>query len=516
MSHATLPPENPIPTAHRARRQNLIGGCFAIGGAFSAFLCVASIVAAILLPSIYRNQRPEMQEIWCNRAERVGASFVCDWKPTPPFEVLPTLSSPADAACDPSWILTPDATEPEACTSSAGGVVQEPDANVTPFEVAYAAQVTATPPPTNTPLPTQGPTSTPLPTATASLTPTGIPTATPEPLPVSFKLDTSRLRYQAQTWNNCGGATLTMGLSYFGYGNNQDAARRFLKPNVEDKNVSPYQMVSYVNQEAFASTAVNAIHRVGGDLDMAKRLLASGFPVIIEKGYDVNDLGWMGHYLLLIGYDDTLGVFYSYDSFLGHNNSQGRQESYDFIEERWSHFNYTFIVIYEPSRLQEVFRILEHRAEPLAAAQGALETARQAASTDPSNAWAWFNIGHSLTILGDYSAATQAFDQAFSLGMPYRTLWYLHQPYTAYFAEGRYDDILNYARSVESVTPFVEETFYYRGAVYAMQGNTALAIDEFNKALRYNNNFTPARVARDAVQNGTFTEQMVLNVGLIG
>ena len=93
------------PRRRPSRRRNLLGACLALSGAFFAFGVVAVIVAAILAPSIYRSQRPEMQEIWCNRAERVGASFVCDWKPTPPAEFAPpVVGTPIE---DPFAILTP-------------------------------------------------------------------------------------------------------------------------------------------------------------------------------------------------------------------------------------------------------------------------------------------------------------------------------------------------------------------------------------------------------------------------
>ena len=59
----------------------------------------------------------------------------------------------------------------------------------------------------------------------------------------------SGFRYEPQGWNNCGPATLTMGLSYFGYQNNQTVAAAWLKPDYEDKNVSPWQMEEFVNTQ---------------------------------------------------------------------------------------------------------------------------------------------------------------------------------------------------------------------------------------------------------------------------
>lgn len=479
------------------RRQVFMGGCLAIGGALLAFGVVALIVAAILLPPIYRAQRPEIQEIWCSRADRVGmGSIVCEWKPTPPFENIPTLAGPT-TNFDPMLILTPATATPGGTSTQSGAQPAATQASVKP---------TATPSPTRTPtlLPTSAPTSTPLPTST----PTAIP------IPESYKIDNSRIAYHAQWWNNCGPATLTMSLSYFGYNRDQGPAANFLKPNSEDKNVSPFQMVAYVNEQASANYAVRAMYRIGGDAQLLKTLLSNDFPVIIEKGYEVNDLGWMGHYLLLIGYDDNLQTFYSYDSYLGHGNLQGRPESYQDVEYYWRHFNHLFLVIYDPARETQLLTILGNRVDPQASAQIALEVARNEAAIRPDDNWAWFNIGSAYTILGEHELAAQAYDQAFAIGMPWRTLWYLHTPYESYYALGRYDDVLALAQSAESTTVNVEETFFYRGGVYAAQGNEQGAVQQFNLALSYNKNFYAAATARDAVQNGTFTPALMFTVGL--
>jgi hypothetical protein len=99
-----------------------------------------------------------------------------------------------------------------------------------------------------------------------------------------------------QDWNNCGPATLTMGLSYFGYPvTDQHVAANWLKPNYEDKNVSPWQMAEYVNTQLDGS--IRAIVRQGGTLDQLKTLISNDFPVLTEEGYDPpgRGLGWMGH-----------------------------------------------------------------------------------------------------------------------------------------------------------------------------------------------------------------------------
>ena len=88
----------------------------------------------------------------------------------------------------------------------------------------------------------------------------------------------------------------------------------FLKPDQEDKNVSPSEIVDFVEQQG-----LRAIVRYGGDIDLIRRLLLAGFPVMVEKGFDPEpeELGWMGHYLLIIGYNEFEQAFVTMDSYLG-------------------------------------------------------------------------------------------------------------------------------------------------------------------------------------------------------
>jgi uncharacterized protein YvpB len=58
---------------------------------------------------------------------------------------------------------------------------------------------------------------------------------------------------------------------------------------------------------------------MGGDIYTVKALLNAGFPVLVEKGFEPENLakeGWMGHYNLIIGYDDEAQAFTTQDSYL--------------------------------------------------------------------------------------------------------------------------------------------------------------------------------------------------------
>ena len=166
-------------------------------------------------------------------------------------------------------------------------------------------------------------------------------------LPTSYQM--TGFIHIPQHWNNCGPATMTMALTYFGIPADQDPAANWLKPTSEDGNVSPWQMVAYVNTQLGAN--IRALTRVGGDLTLLKTLLSNNFPVIIEAGYDPEPerLGWMGHYLLPIGYDDGAQTLKTHDSYLGANTTY----SYAHINQFWEHFNNTYIVLYKPEQEQD-------------------------------------------------------------------------------------------------------------------------------------------------------------------
>ena len=307
-----------------------------------------------------------------------------------------------------------------------------------------------------------------------------------------------------QDWNNCGPANLTMALSYYGWNPNQKVAEHWLKPDIEDKNVSPGQMAAFVNQQTELPN-IRAIWRYGGTLAMIKRFVAAGFPVIIESGYDVDDLGWMGHYETIVGYDDAQQTFWVFDSYLGNgSDGYGRNHLYSELENWWRHFNRTFIVLYEVDREQEVRAILGNHVDPAYAAESALAIARQEAAADPSDGWAWFNAGTSATKLGRYYDAAIYYDEAFRQGLPYRLMWYQFGPYVAYYNVGRYQDVIELADNVESTTEYVEETRYWRGLALAALGQTGEAVTELGAAVAFNPNFGDAQVALDAVNSGTY------------
>lgn len=369
-------------------------------------------------------------------------------------------------------------------------------ASATPFSIPTATTIAA---PTSTP--------TLLPTLTATVMPTFTPSATPTAelttatLASAFTLPASAqiygLRGVFQTWNNCGPATITMGLSYFGWTEDQVYAASFLKPDEEDKNVTPNEMVQFVNEQ----TGVRALTRMGGTLELIRAFITNGFPVIVSIGYAPEGEDWLGHYRAIVGYDDTQRQFFAYDSYLGTGqNGEGIVVSYDALDTAWQQFNRRFIVLYETQNERRVAGILGERGGLVRAAELALETAQDEARSEPRNGFAWFNMGTALLALGRYEEAATAYDRSRQLNLPWRMLWYQFGPYEAYFNVGRYSDVIALVTAnLNNGGAYVEETHFWQGQVYAAQDEISEARASFNRALQANLLYTDAQEALTAL-----------------
>ena len=112
--------------------------------------------------------------------------------------------------------------------------------------------------------------------------PSSTATITPTPLPETVYIEGVQYEDQHNRWNYCGPANLSMALTFWGWEGDRDDVAAVIKVSDKDKNVMPYEMQDFVTEE---TQGLNTILRYGGDMDVLKRLLASGFPVVVEKGY---------------------------------------------------------------------------------------------------------------------------------------------------------------------------------------------------------------------------------------
>ncbi|MEM6282246.1 MAG: C39 family peptidase [Chloroflexota bacterium] len=376
--------------------------------------------------------------------------------------------------------MTEEAAEGDAAVE-AQAVVVLPTATENIPPTATATDI----PPTATPLP---PTDVPQPTAAEVL-----PVSSSSNAPANAR--NFGFQYITQTWNNCGPANVTVSLSYYGWREDQSYAESYLRGGREDKNVSPYEIVDFVNEQ----TQVRSLYRIGGNLDVLKELVAAEFPVMVELGYAPEGNDWLGHYQTVVGYDDSVGSLYVIDTYIP--SDQGLPVRYRDFDSDWEQFARTFIVYYPPERESTVMNILGDLSTEEGAYQRVLRESQQAARANPDNPYAWFNLGKAQTYLGQYEAAATAFDQARVKGLPWRMLWYQFEPFEAYFETGRYSDVLALVESNETTLGggFVEETHYWEGRVLEAQGDRSAAASSFRRALSQNRNFDAAQVALERV-----------------
>jgi hypothetical protein len=333
--------------------------------------------------------------------------------------------------------------------------------------------------------------------ATDTPSPSSIPSLQPTLIPERASL--SGIRHEYQQFNNCAPANLSMVLSYWGWQGNQFDTRAYLRPNfeVDDKNVNPFEIVDYVEKY----TEFDGLWRVGGDLELLKRLVVAGFPVLIEKGLDPSDDAWLGHYQTISGYDNATSNFLVYDSYEG--PAQAYNVSYATVAQFWRHFNFVYVVIFPPQRSAEVQSILGPHVDPQTNFRSAAELAlvETTGLSGREQFFAWFNRGTNLVFLQEYAAAAQAYDTAFGLyaalplqERPWRLLWYQDGPFAAYYQTGRHQDVINLAHStlVNVDKPVLEEVYYWRGMAREALGDRAGALEDLQRAYALNPSSTPA------------------------
>jgi tetratricopeptide (TPR) repeat protein len=346
-----------------------------------------------------------------------------------------------------------------------------------------------------TPLPSATPTSTPVPLPTPTVTPLPTPTATATTVPASYQL--TGLRHFWQTWNNCGPATLAMNLSYYGAPLDQAVIGEVLRRHPDDKNVSPEELAAYARSQGYLAQV-----RVDGSAELLRALLARDTPVLIETWLEEKPNDGLGHYRLIVGFDDLAARWTAYDSYVHTNlvstdpaSYQGIYLDYAQTDALWAVFNRTYVLVYPPEHAATVDAILGAASDPLVMWQESLATAQAAVAANPVDPFAHFNLGSSLVALGDYAGAAAAYDEARRIGLPWRMLWYQFGPFVAYHAVGRYADVVQLADATLATTTSIEELHYWRGQGLAGLGDPNAARAAYEQALALNPDFPPARAA---------------------
>ncbi len=332
--------------------------------------------------------------------------------------------------------------------------------------------------------PTSAATGTPV----AQLAPSITPTATFPPLPAQAFMTSPP--YEKQTPNNCGPATLSMALHMYGWEGKQSDISDLIKPVSQDRNVNPEELRYYVRTQA---GWLNLEYRVGGNIELLKRLLAANYPVIVESVTALNPgdaLGptddlWAAHYLLITGYDDAAQEFTVQDAYRGPD----LKIPYTQLEAEWRPFNNLYIVMYYPQFEEEMKTLLASDWDPDLNRQNALTSSQAATATDSADAFSWFNYGSNLVYFERYEEAALAYDKAREIGLPLRMFRYQFGPFLAYFHSGRNDDLLVLTDYARGVTEMSEEAWLWYGYGLYRKGDYEGALKAWQKADSINPNF---------------------------
>ena len=410
-------------------------------------------------------------------------------RPHPAFVPTPLPVAAATVMPSPDMVRPTATLQPRPATATLTVAATSTPATSATAEMAAAAATAST-----------SATPSPSPSATASPTATSSPAPTAPPPAVRL----TGLAHAWQTWNNCGPATLAMNLSYFGLKPSQADIASILRPNRDDKNVSPEELAAYARDQG-----LYALARSNGNIERLRQFIAAGVPVLIETWHEPKPNDGMGHYRLLTGYDDAAdhgaGQWIAYDSYDATGLVKGQPYTgirlpYAGLEALWAVFNRQYVVIYDDARAESVERILGADLDEAAMWQRALEEAKSAVVQKPNDPFAWFNLGTDLRATGDYGAAADAYDRARRIGLPWRMLWYQFGPFKAYYETGRYAEIIVLADATIRTAQHVEELFFWRGLAQQAQGDLAAARESWQRALALNPHYVAARDALAAAQ----------------
>jgi len=225
----------------------------------------------------------------------------------------------------------------------------------------------------------------------------------------------------------------------------------------------------------------------------------------------------MGHYNLVVGYDDKNASLTVQDSYMLRHTPWGEEVppdqydtfigfafSYTELEEAWRSFNNVFVVVYPPDMEEVVQKALGELDTLEASCQVAYDRAMEETKSLDGNRdqyFAWFNAGTSSVCLEDYVTAAKAYDEAFSIypniedkRRPFRIMWYETGPYPAYYYTERYQDVIRLADQTltRMADPVLEESYYWRGMAYNALGDKTRAVQDFRASLKYHAGFKPA------------------------
>lgn len=302
-------------------------------------------------------------------------------------------------------------------------------------------------------------------------------------------------KHAFQTFNNCGPATLSMVMSYYGIDKSQQELGKQLRPfqnpqgNNDDKSVTLPELAKEAENYELSS-----YYRPNGTIELLKLFVSNDIPVVtrtlLKAGGDI------GHYRIVRGFDEDSKQIIQDDSLQGTN----RRYSYDEFLTLWQPFGYEYLVLVPEEKEGLVKAILGKEQNESIAWTNSIVRHQREIGTNPQDPYPIFNQALSFYHLGQYQKAIEAFE-AVEAKLPYRILWYQIEPILAYAKTGNVDRVFSLTDTILSNgNRAFSELYQIRGELYLESKNFDAAQREFELAVFYNENFEPAKKALEQLE----------------
>lgn len=291
-----------------------------------------------------------------------------------------------------------------------------------------------------------------------------------------------------QTFNNCGPASLSMTLSYYGINVSQQELGQALRPyqlssgDNDDKSVTLEELAEKTKEYGLIP-----YHRAMGDMDLIKLFITYDMPVIARTWTKVNED--IGHYRVVKGFDGNTII--QDDSLQGKNLRYSNED----FKAIWKKFNYEYLVLVPKEKQEIAEAILKEAVDPKVSWQKAVELSQKELQQNPDDVTARFNLSIAYANIGDYQRSVEEFEKVENK-LSFRALWYQIEPIEAYFHLGNYERVLQITdRILNNHNRAFSEAYLIRGEIYRKQGDLQAAKSEFEKAVMYNRNLKSAQEA---------------------
>lgn len=287
-----------------------------------------------------------------------------------------------------------------------------------------------------------------------------------------------------QTFNNCGPATLSMALSYFGVDKSQAELGQILRPyqvpggNNDDKSVTLLEVA-----DLGETYGLHSYLRPNGDVEKLKQFISHDIPVVTRTWTKPNED--IGHYRIVRGYDDLNGQIIQDDSLQNKN----LRFSYDEFNKMWLPFNYEYLVMVPEEKIEIAERILGIEINEVVAWENAKMRIERELESDSTNWHLLFALSRIYYYLEDFEKSVEYFDKVEKL-ISFRTLWYQIEPIYSIFELGDHNRVFSITDKIlNNQNRAFSELYVLRGEIYEKQGQIDLTRSEYEKAVFYNSGF---------------------------